>query len=67
MLYPLSYEGGAGAKRGRQPPPSLCRNFGTIVGGGLEPVSSPTWPRSSSWLEPGIAEAAVPDSGVGAG
>jgi hypothetical protein len=26
MLYPLSYEGGAGAKRGRQPLTSLAGN-----------------------------------------
>ena len=64
MLYPLSYEGGAGAKRGRQPLPSLCRSFGTIVGGGLEPVRGPPAARSSSWLESGRAKAAVPDSGV---
>ncbi len=60
MLYPLSYEGRTGAKRGRQPLAMPCRYFGPIVGGGCERVPSPWRPGSSSWLEWGRAEAASP-------
>jgi hypothetical protein len=40
MLYPLSYEGGAGAKRGRQLSVGPRREPRSIVGAGLTGSSS---------------------------
>ena len=58
MLYPLSYEGGAGAKRGRQPPASSSRVFGSIVGVGLAPIPSPWRSNQALGSRPGALKPA---------